>query len=176
MRYFLGFDLDAKDKLAIETWRGKSLPEIPTHVPAKNFHVTSVFLGQVTSSQLDKLLSLVGSRSFDSFSIEFDLLGFWSKPKIVFLGANKANSQATLIANCLFDFAKQSGLMLPHRQYVPHITLTRKIAFNPPAPLIAPSFQCHFTQLSLFESVSTKHGVHYPIRQSWDLNTFRRPI
>ena len=66
MRYFIGLDLSPANKLALDSWREKSLPELPRvkmplktkapvrqprPVPAANFHITLCFLGSVSPRQ-----------------------------------------------------------------------------------------------------------------------------
>ncbi|WJG09971.1 RNA 2',3'-cyclic phosphodiesterase [Aliiglaciecola sp. LCG003] len=175
MRYFLGFDLSAKSKLAIEAWREKALPHYDSAVPARNFHITSVFLGQVNNHQMDALCSNIDNYEIRPFSLTFDTLGFWSKPRILWLGTTHTDSAAIAINKQLSDFSKQAGITIQTRPYVPHITLIRKAKDNPPAALIEPQFAIKVDKLHLFESVSGKQGVHYPIRQTWTMNPFGRP-
>lgn len=175
MRCFLGLDLDAKTKLAVQAWRDKSLLHFERPVPVANFHVTSVFLGQVDEHQLDHLCSQIDSLEFDSFTLQFDYLGYWSKPKILWLGSSQTSESATLLANTLSGFAKHCRLPIHEKKYTPHITIVRKAPEHSPAPLFDPSFECKFTALHLFESVSGKQGVRYPIRKSWPFRMFKRP-
>ncbi|GAC16015.1 RNA 2',3'-cyclic phosphodiesterase [Aliiglaciecola lipolytica] len=175
MRYFLGFDLDPQTKIAIDDWRNKALPRFEQNVPAKNFHITSVFLGQVTEQQLDQLCSKIENTEFRPFELHFDNMGYWSKPKILWLGADHVPDPMLHISKRLTEFAQQVGLNIPVREYFPHITLVRKAQNNPPAPILTPDFKIHLDQLHLFESVSGRTGVQYPIRQSWPLIRSIRP-
>lgn len=177
MRYFLGFDLAAKDKLAIEHWRSISLPHFERSIPAKNFHVTSVFLGQITPQQLDKLTQSIEQcyESFAPFELHMNSYGYWAKPKILWLGSSGDIRSASGITARLSELSQQAGITVSNKTYVPHVTLVRKAPTQPPSPLLAPDFILKFTQLHLFESVSGKGGVQYPIRQSWKLNPFGRP-
>ncbi|MDO6692097.1 RNA 2',3'-cyclic phosphodiesterase [Aliiglaciecola sp. 3_MG-2023] len=175
MRYFLGFDLESKSKIAIDDWRNKALPKFERAVPAKNFHITSVFLGQVKEQQLDQLCCAIQSSEFHNFNLQIDTLGYWSKPKILWLGSTQIPTQMLRITKRLTEYAQQAGLNLPIREYIPHITLVRNAKSNPPAPLISPDFQLQVKHLHLFESVSGKNGVQYPIRQTWPLHPSIRP-
>ncbi|MEP4890443.1 MAG: RNA 2',3'-cyclic phosphodiesterase [Aliiglaciecola sp.] len=175
MRYFLGFDLDAKSKIALDDWRNKALPKFERAVPAKNFHITSVFLGQVKEQQLDHLCSAIQDSEFHNFNLQINTLGYWSKPKILWLGGTQIPQQMLQINKRLTEFSQQAGLNIPIREYIPHVTLVRNAKSNPPAPLFAPDFELKIGQLHLFESVSGKNGVQYPIRQSWSLSPSIRP-
>lgn len=175
MRYFLGLDPDAKTKLAIQAWREKALPEFERPVPVANFHVTSLFLGQLQEKYLDTLCRLIDELEQSAFSLHFDELGYWSKPKVLFLGCQQGVDEAILLADKLTHIAKKTGIQVQERSHVPHITLARKCPEHAPAPLIAPDFECRFEALHLFESVSGKQGVQYPIRHTWPFQWFRNP-
>nr|WP_136250379.1 RNA 2',3'-cyclic phosphodiesterase [Ningiella ruwaisensis] len=170
MRYFLGLDIDAKSKLAIEQWRNKALPHFVGSVPAANFHITLVFLGQVQAHQLEDLTARIDEIAKPKIDLHLDSLGYWSKPKILFLGATATSQGLIQLANQLGTAANGSGLNVRQGIYIPHLTLVRKVKDNPPNALISPSFRCQFSHMHLFESVSTKTGVRYPIRATWILN------
>lgn len=173
MRYFLGFDLSAKTKLSIEAWRNNALPKFTAPIPAKNFHITSVFLGQITEQQLGNLCQSIDEITLSKFELTFDLLGYWAKPKILWLGCSEVSSTSLKANQSLTSQSIRAGIAVQKRDYVPHITLVRKNTTNPPAPLIEPNFHCTFDQIHLFESVSCKQSggsaVQYPIRRSWEL-------
>lgn len=175
MRYFLGFDLTAKNKLAIDAWRNKSLPAFDTSVPVQNFHITALFLGQMQPNQLDCLTRELDSLNHPTFSFQLNQMGYWSKPKILWLGCTEIPKLAISLYDKLCDLSKQAGLTIPSREYCPHVTLVRKVTHNPPSALLSPDFEVQIQQLHLFESVSGKSGVQYPIRQSWELQRTINP-
>lgn len=175
MRYFLGLDLHARQKLAIQAWRDKALPQFRHPVPVSNFHVTNVFLGQIQDNQLDQICQAIDRLEQDAFSLHFNTLGYWSKPKILYLGCEHIPDTVETLTERLQSIARAARIVVPERKYIPHITLVRKCPEHAPAPLLPPDFSCDFTALHLFESVSGKQGVHYPIRRTWPLNTFRKP-
>lgn len=169
MRCFLGLDLDANSKLAIEAWREKALPPFEKPVPAANFHVTSVFLGQVTPVQLEPVLADMDNLDVTPFSMQFNMLGYWSKPAIFWLGCTHPHDSAGRLAQWLSSCVKRHGLSIENRPYVPHITLVRKARAAPPTPLFPPDFTLRFDTVHLFESVSGQHGVRYESRERWHL-------
>lgn len=172
MRCFLGFEPDPQTKLAIQAWREKALGHFEKAVPTSNYHVTSVFLGQCQNSQLDRLCSLIDLEEYSAFSLQFNLLGYWPKPKVLYLGCQQVPEQIHKLASSVSGIASRCQISLADRQYIPHITLVRNNKSNPPAPLFPPDISCHFDHLHLYESVSAKSGVQYPIRKSWPL----RPV
>lgn len=169
MRCFLGLDISSTVKLNIDSWRDKALPGDKGKVPMANFHVTSVFLGQVPHATLEHLIAGIDELTLPKCEIHFNDIGYWSKPKVSFLGSTAPHEHATQIATQVTQVARRCGLTIQERKYVPHVTLFRKVSHAPPPALIAPDFPCTFDKLHLFESQSTNKGVRYPIRHSWSL-------
>jgi len=170
MRAFFGLSPDAKTKLAIEEWRNKAFPQFDAAVPASNFHVTLAFLGQVLPKQLDALGEAVKQVSDShTFDVTLNRVGYWSKPKALWLGCEQTQDVHLQLSKRLHQIANSAGLQLPKQDYVAHLTVARKCIINPPAPLIEPRFNWHNAEFHLYESVSGKKGVSYHIRQSWPL-------
>lgn len=170
MRAFLGLSPDAKTKLAIEVWRNKAFPKFDAPVPAVNFHVTLAFLGQISPKQQEELCGGIEQiTDIPTFNVSFKRVGYWSKPKALWLGCEETQNTHLQLSKQLHQIANSVGLQLPKQDYVPHITLARKCVINPPAPLIEPTFSWHNAEFHLYESVSGKKGVSYQIRQSWPL-------
>ncbi|MGQ8364583.1 RNA 2',3'-cyclic phosphodiesterase [Glaciecola sp. 1036] len=170
MRLFLGLDLAPSTKMQIDHWRHKVLPEFPKVVPAANFHITLAFLGSVEPRQLENLILGIDNLQLPKVEIILDTLGFWSKPQILFLGTKTVTAELEALAKRLSGVARSCNIDVRQGEYRPHVTLVRKVKNNPPCALIDPSFECKFSMMHLFESVSGKQGVHYPIRHSWSLN------
>lgn len=184
MRYFIGLDLSPKDKLALDNWREKSLPEIPRlkmppkskspvrhprPVPTANFHITLCFLGTITPRQLEAVSEQLEAVTSPPFDLQLDNTGYWSGPKIFFVGPSEIPSSLAQLADKTSSAARQANITTEKRDYQPHVTLIRNVKADFPPPLFNPSITCSFSQFHLFESVSTHSGVTYPIRQSWPL-------
>jgi 2'-5' RNA ligase len=170
MRAFLGLSPDVKTKLAIEAWRNKAFPHFEAPVPATNFHVTLAFLGLISPKQLDALCDHINQMAeVNTFDISLNQAGYWSKPKALWLGCKDTQNEHLQLVKSLVQIANSIGLQLPKQDYVAHLTLARKCTFNPPAPLIEPSFSWRNQEFHLYESVSGKKGVSYHIRHTWSL-------
>ncbi len=184
MRYFIGLDLAPADKLALESWREKSLPDMPHHkqpaksrqperslrpVPPANYHVTLCFLGSITPRQLEDICQLLNDITVASFELTFDASGYWSGPKILHVQPSVVPEPLAELASLSHSAARQAGISVERREYRPHITLIRNVKSDFPPPLFAPQLTCRFTHFHMFESVSGNSGVHYPIRSSWPL-------
>ncbi|MDC8832081.1 RNA 2',3'-cyclic phosphodiesterase [Alteromonas gilva] len=185
MRYFIGLDLSPADKLALENWRDKSLPEMPYNkppakskqperhlrpVPPANYHVTLCFLGSISPRQLEKTCQLLDDVTAAPFELTFDNTGYWSGPKIFHVAPSVIPEPLTHLASQTHSVARRAGIGVERREYRPHVTLIRNVKSDFPAPLFVPQLTCRFSQFHLFESVSGNSGVHYPIRCSWSLS------
>lgn len=170
MRAFLGLSPNSETKLAIEDWRNNAFPDLYSPVPAYNFHVTLAFLGNVSVEQLDTLNHFFDDMpKISTFDVSLTTLGYWSKPKALWLGCQKTANEHLHLAMQAHEIAIKSGLQLEQQDYVAHLTLARKCKVKPPWPLVPANFQWHADQFHLFESKSTPHGVCYSIIKSWSL-------
>lgn len=170
MRAFFAIEPPVHIKLAIESWREKALPSFVKSVPPANFHITLAFLGQVNDIQLDSLIQECETlTSTQGFSLSLDQLGYWPKPKALWLGCKHVAAAHSQLADQLTKISLKSAITMQKRAYIPHLTLVRKCTANPPAPLIDPTFSFKVEEFHLFESVSTANGVIYKQRKTWNL-------
>ncbi len=170
MRAFFGLSVEPKVKLAIQAWRDKALPQLDHPVNAANFHVTLAFLGQITNKDVENLEQGIDSMSaIHNFTVQLNHLGYWAKPKALWLGCQQVDAAHICLAKQLQAISKKAGLVMPQQDYVAHLTLARKCQSNPPAALIDPNFSWQVANFHLFESLSTHTGVVYVIRKTWPL-------
>jgi len=171
-RYFIGLDLDAKAKLAIDQWRHKYLAGLSSKpVPMENFHITLSFLGCIHPEQREQLDKLLTNLSADSISCQLGELGAFKKAKILYLGIELSPELEALAEKCI-SINQALNVPQPHSQYRPHITLFRKHAIDYPVTAPKLDYSLAFNQFHLFESVSSSQPgkpPHYPKRQSFNL-------
>lgn len=195
MRSFIGIDLLPHEKLNLEAWRQKALPEVASHklrdnwtkqdkkrkdqntsyipyaVPTANFHITLCFTGNITPQQHEALCIALGNIQQRCFDLTLDSTGFWARPKIVFAAPSELPDELMSLATACSSAASQVGIAVEKREYRPHVTLVRKAIPTMSLPLFQPNLTCSVTKFHLFESFSDKQGVHYPIRHSWSLTS-----
>lgn len=170
MRVFFAIDPPAQTKLAIEAWRAKALPEFDKQVRASNFHITLEFLGHISPNQLDSLTQGVDQLlNATSFAVQLNLLGYWPKPKVLWLGSQLCQPAHLQLVESLRKLSRNAGIELPKRDYIAHLSLVRKCQANPPAALIDPLFTWKTEQFHLFESISGPKGVIYRRKKTWAL-------
>lgn len=187
MRSFIGLNLSGKDKLSVDQWREKSLAALtrpqqreysnkhlpkratPSVVPAANLHITLCFLGDVSPKQHEQLTAGLASVTCPAFSLTLDTTGYWQSPKIVFTAPSVIPPALKQLAFDVTGVAHEAGIKTEKRDYQPHVTLFRKVPEDHPVALFMPDVTCDFTEFHLFESLSGRNGVTYPVRQSWPL-------
>lgn len=136
-------------------------------VNADNFHVTLLFLGNTNVSSEMKLRKLAGDIRGQSFTVQFDQLEFWRKPKILCLTAPTYDTQLAVLVDSLFAIAKQCNMPTETRVYQPHITLARKACSLNGIKVFPIEWQAD--SFCLLESLSTTSGVRYQVLQRWEL-------
>lgn len=180
MRSFIGLDLSITEKLSLEHWREKALPDIQNKpkrgtangayaVPSANFHITLAFLGNITPRQQDALIPALDALNSKPFELYLDTTGYWQGPKIVFAAPSTAPEALLRLAANVRKAARSANINIDGKAYQPHVTLVRKASNSTPPPLFMPSLTVKADAFHLFESVSAPSGVQYPIRESWTL-------
>lgn len=133
-----------------------------------NLHVTLVFLGNVGVDTELLIRQDVAGISAKPFTLTFDCLSYWSKPKILCLTCQQpAPQEAVMLAAALTATAANYGLHIDTRPYTPHITLARHARCLPNVKIEPIVWRAE--AFCLVESCSEPGGVCYKVRQQWPL-------
>ena len=95
-------------------------------VKCENLHVTLVFLGNVDAESEAMIRQRMKNISAQPFTIQFDQLSFWRKPRILCLTTQQYDQQLLILVDALKRELEQCGMVMEDRPYKPHITLARK--------------------------------------------------
>ncbi|MCB1692453.1 MAG: RNA 2',3'-cyclic phosphodiesterase [Pseudomonadales bacterium] len=163
MRLFFGLKPAPHEALEIADWRSKSLPPLDHPVPAANLHITLTFLGEVPERSLEVLVDEAGGIRNAPLRLTLDELGYWPRPRILWIGPRSVPQTATTLARATASAARRAGLRPEKRDWTPHVTLARRCRLAPPAGAIAPAFKISFEAFCLFESVRTRAGQRYDV-------------
>jgi 2'-5' RNA ligase len=178
MRCFLGCDLPATAKLALDNWCEKALRIDGQYQKVKpaNYHVTTLFLGNVAHEKLDSLVGYIETnlpqQTFKTFSLTLNDILAWSKPKIVAAIPQQPPADLQQLHYFCQRASDAANIQIQgkHDTYRPHATLVRKVKQEQvAAPLYLPEISFDVTHLHLFESVSGMQGVQYYPRFSFPL-------
>ena len=135
-------------------------------VPAKNFHVTLAFLGQVRHSSLDDIIKTVRSVRFGPFFLELDRTGYWPGSRVAWLGPSTKDMALEALVENIWDKLENLGFMREFAIYQPHVSLVRdvdaELGLTPRAPITWP-----VDAFALVNSVSTAAGTTYTVLEEF---------
>ena len=138
-------------------------------IPAQNLHLTLAFLGAVTASQRKAMLDAASDIRLAHFDLRLDTLGYWSRPRIVWLGSKLAPPPALLqIVSALRQALPAAGLVADARAFQVHVSLRRKLLHRPLLPAVEAVFW-PVQEFVLVESELGSTGSVYTIIQRWAL-------
>jgi 2'-5' RNA ligase len=125
MRLFLAIEMPDRVAVALEGLQ-RGLPEVARRVDAGAFHLTLAFLGDASETMAEELdLALDGMR-MPLPEISLAGLGVFGSraPRAIWIGAGPEGALRALQTR-LAGKARGAGFDLPHRRFVPHVTLAR---------------------------------------------------
>lgn len=165
-RLFFGLDATPlrQELLALQqAWR---LPG--RAIPAANFHLTLLFLGQCDERQYRALALGADEIQAPPLTVSLDMSGWFPRAQVAWVGRETATVPLLALAGALHSLAQAQGLCPEPLRLRPHISLYRKAKAAPPA-LDNPPLQLTASQFHLYESVSTPEGVRYLSRKRFAL-------
>ena len=135
------------------------------HVDRQNWHVTLVFIGNFPEERIGELQSAAAAIPAVRFSLCFDSLEYWKKPRIASLRANAVPESLEKLVDSLKRTMIPFGYPPETRPYRPHITVARKVRRFDDSRLAQP-VRLAWSNFDLVESVSVPGGVRYcPLKQ-----------
>lgn len=166
-RLFFALACPALQRQAIAHWRNSLNLRSGRRIPASQFHLTLLFLGEVELSLLPAVLAAAATIRTPSPRLEvpLDRLDAWRRPGVLFLAPEQAPPSLLRLAYDLEQAMQPLGLMPEHNDYRPHLTLARDYRTPPPEAIVAPDFFITASHFTLFES----HKGHYLPVQAWPL-------
>lgn len=131
-------------------------------VPARNFHLTLAFLGNVPDEQIDAVHAAGRACALDPLTLLLDRFGYFPAPQVLWLGPTAAPEALGRLAADLDRALAGAGLPADARPFHPHLTLARKVQSPPelrrPRPVEWP-----LAGFSLLESQTDSAGARYRV-------------
>jgi 2'-5' RNA ligase len=135
-------------------------------VPARNIHLTLVFLGDVARERLAALRALAATVSVSRFEMSIDRAGYWRHNRIVWAAMAKCPAALPELVERLEQRLAPADFQFDRRTYVPHITLLRN-ARRAPTGAEVPAVAWPVTRFALMESVPRGSGRAYEMLLEW---------
>jgi 2'-5' RNA ligase len=137
-------------------------------LPARNIHLTLVFLGDIERARLAGLERVAESISAPRFQLRIDRVEYWRHNRIVWAGVAECPPALPRLVERLEGSLTAAGYRLDRRAYVPHITLLRN-ARREPATSMTTAIAWPVSRFALVESAPRDRGRVYEVLREWPL-------
>lgn len=137
-------------------------------VRAGNLHITLAFLGSVDASTQGCLERAADAIAVPSFTLRLDRLGFWRRPRVVWLGTEQAPPELLALASELKKAMLGCGLEPDTRPFRTHLTMLRK-AHRTPRVARTPVLEWSVSRFVLVASETRSEGASYTLLRQWPL-------
>lgn len=129
-------------------------------VDEDNMHVTLAFLGDVTMSEAEELHERLEALRLPAVALRIEGIGHFGRaaPRLVWAGIRPDPVLQALAAK-VTNAARQSGIAVAHRRFVPHVTLARLRERADDAGPVA-AFAARHARLSLPEEAPRVMGLY----------------
>ena len=141
-------------------WGREVLPE--------NFHITLLFLGNITHAVADCLTESMHSLLLSPFQVRLDRLGYFEKTKIFWVGPTCVPQELENLFKDVRKYALHCGISKLSKRYTPHVTLLRKSEVPVSNPNFVP-IDWRVNEFHLVESRTERDGARYYTVDSFPL-------
>lgn len=139
-------------------------------VRTENLHITLAFLGSVDNSTKSCLIQAADNIVVPAFTLSMAQLGFWRRPRVVWLGAKETPPEVMTLVGELKKAMLRCGLEPDTRPFQTHLTLLRK-AHRTPHVQQTPVLEWSVNRFALVASETRPEGARYEILKSWELDS-----
>lgn len=136
-------------------------------VPARNIHLTLVFIGDVSRDRVPALEALGAAVVAPRFNLAVDRLEYWRHNRILWAGVGDCPQALRTLVERLQEPAAAGGFRIERRPYVPHVTLRRDARDAPANSRIHVDWPV--AEFVLVESAQRERGRTYEVLRKWPL-------
>jgi 2'-5' RNA ligase len=106
----------------------RSQLELPARpVAGANLHITLAFLGAVETGRIDALRAIAGSVACPGCTLRLDRVGWFPRAGVVWLGSQSPPDDLLAFQGQLAGRLAECGFRAERRNWLPHLTLYRKM-------------------------------------------------
>ncbi|MHC6225230.1 RNA 2',3'-cyclic phosphodiesterase [Pseudomonas sp. X10] len=166
-RLFFALDCTPAQRQSITQWRRDLGLRSGKPVPAENFHLTLLFLGDVDAARVAGICAAVDTLSLPSgpLRLVLDQLQAWQRANVLVLAPQQTPPSLRQLVYALQQVLLPLGFEEQARVFRPHLTLSRDFRGDVPEASTAPDFFLAARHFTLFES---RKGRYWPLAQ-WTL-------
>ncbi len=176
-----------KTRLFFALWPGESVLEALKRtrrvlgidqgrpVPADNFHVTLLFLGEVDDSAIGDLMKMAAGIEAAPCELVLDRLEHWVRPAVLCLTASEIPVPLAELVERLRRGVRKLGFRPEKRPFRPHLTLARKVRRRVVGREIEP-IRWPVREFVLVKSERDSEGSRYTVLARWPLGDGRRNV
>jgi 2'-5' RNA ligase len=135
-------------------------------VPARNFHITLVFVGAVPVQRLPDIAAAATTIGIEPFVIQLDRLEAWPESHVQCLTTLATPAPLTELVDRLRLNLLSQQVKLKQQVFRPHLTLVRKLSQQRPPQPIAP-IEWPVDEFVLVNSEVSSRGSEYRIVERW---------
>jgi 2'-5' RNA ligase len=148
--------------------RSLDLEGAPRYLQPENYHVTILFLGEVSATQVQSVQEIGEAQAIERLPLRFDRWEYWKDARAVVATSSDCPPSLLGLRATLAAGLAQRGVPFDDRPLRPHITVARKLAQAPVLPEVS-EISCEFRAFSLVSSVTTSGGSVYTVVGTWSL-------
>lgn len=134
-----------------------------------NIHLTLIFLGATGAERMRCYLEALAGIEAPSLTLILDRLGYWPKPRILWLGSSRTPPALTALVAELNRRLAACGFAPETRPFRAHITLARKFPGPLPAGQPVEPISWSISQFALVESTNHQDGTRYQVLNRWPI-------
>lgn len=137
-------------------------------IPARNFHITLVFVGEVADAQVDAARAAANAVVASSFSLSLGMIESWTGADVlVYSGECPPPALGELVDRLRISLLQQQ-FRLQRQTFKPHVTLVRRLPRKlPKQPAV--TLQWPVTDFVLVESKTSSGSSEYTVVGRWRL-------
>lgn len=139
-------------------------------VPTERLHLTLAFLGHLQPPAVEQALTVADNIKAEAFEFHLDRLGYFYRPRILWLGAKAPPSVLMALAQDVRSGLVAAGLQLERRRFAPHVTLARR-APPPDKNLTIEPVLWPVQSFCLVESINRGSDLGYEVIRTWPLKS-----
>lgn len=165
-RLFFAIELPQELKNQLELLQ-KMCPFAGRPVSPHNFHITLLFLGEISHHQLHDVLDAIEIPAIKPFQIELKQFAFYPKAEVGCIEV-AANDELMQLHQHISRNLKQAGIHIKQssKPFRPHITLFRDATVQSEITQTA-SYSLEVDRFCLMESQFNQKGVYYEVIEEW---------